>query len=122
KTEKFWVPSTTNISVLTTWWGYRLYLPPPVMEKLDSSQVKAARRAAMITTALQWLLNKVPLKVFPPNFRFAVSLLRRLGPFVGSIGGFVAWSWNRIRACDRGELLSLIFYFYQLRRLQLEIL
>lgn len=52
--EKHWYPSTTKLSLLTTWWGYRLYLPPPVMATLGSNHMKATKRAAMITTALQW--------------------------------------------------------------------
>jgi len=102
-TEKVWVPSTTRISVLTTWWGYRLYLPPPVMATLNSNQLKATKRAAMITTALQWLLSKLPLKLLPPNLRVPVTMLRRLGPFVGYIGVFMAWTWTRICACDQGD-------------------
>ena len=112
-TEKVWVPSTTRISVLTTWWGYRLYLPPPVMATLNSNQMKATKRAAMITTALQWLVNKLPLKLLPPNLRAPVMLLRRLGPLVGYIGVFIAWTWTRICACDQGDC-SFFFFFSRL--------
>lgn len=101
--EKHWVPSTTNLSLFTTWWGYRLYLPPPVMATLDNNHLKATKRAAMITTALQWFLNKIPLMAMPPQVRGAVTLLRRLTPLVGYIGVFVAWSWTRIAACNKGK-------------------
>ncbi|KAG6911320.1 hypothetical protein DXG01_000991 [Tephrocybe rancida] len=102
-TETHWVPSTTKISVLTTWWGYRLYLPPPVMATLDSSQVKATQRAAMITAALTWFLKRVPTLMVPAPMLPTVKVLRRLAPLLGYIGVFIAWSWTRISACDKGN-------------------
>ncbi|KAG6851388.1 hypothetical protein H0H93_005786 [Arthromyces matolae] len=98
-----WVPSTTQISVLTTWWGYRLYLPPPVMRTLDSNQLKATQRAAMITTALTWFLKKVPSMMIPGPMMPTVKFLRRLSPLLSYIGVFIAWSWGRITACDSGN-------------------
>jgi len=106
--KRIWVPSTTQLSLLTTWWGYRLYLPPPVMAKLDGTSVKATARAAMITTALKWLLDKIPIILVPPQLRPAVKMLKQLSPVVGYIGVFIAWSWDRVRACDEG-LCELIF-------------
>ncbi|TFK26663.1 hypothetical protein FA15DRAFT_667134 [Coprinopsis marcescibilis] len=102
-----WVPSTTELSVLTAWWGYRLYLPPPVMNKLGATSVKAAARAAMITTALKWLIDKIPLMLIPVQFRPAVKMLKMLAPSVGYIGVFVAWSWDRIRTFDEGNGIVL---------------
>ncbi|KAH0591251.1 hypothetical protein H2248_001342 [Termitomyces sp. 'cryptogamus'] len=102
-TETQWVPSTTKISVLTTWWGYRLYLPPPVMATLDSSQMKATQRAAMITAALTWFLKKVPTMIIPAPMMPTVKVLRRLSPLLSYIGVFIAWSWTRISACDKGN-------------------
>ncbi|KAF8956081.1 hypothetical protein BDZ97DRAFT_1853534 [Flammula alnicola] len=98
-----WVPSTTQISLLTTWWGYRLYLPPPVMGKLDGASLQATARAAMITTALKWLLEKIPILLVPPQFRPAVKMLKQLSPVVGYVGVFIAWSWDRVRALDKGN-------------------
>ncbi|KAF8079099.1 hypothetical protein FPV67DRAFT_95718 [Lyophyllum atratum] len=101
--EKVWVPSTTKLSIFTTWWGYRLYLPPPVMAKLNSSQMRATQRAALITTALQWFLGKVPMVIVPPQLKPAVTVLRRLSPLLAYIGVFIAWSWSRISASDKGD-------------------
>ena len=67
--EKVWVPSTTKLSLYTAWWGYRLYLPPPVMATLGSTKVKATARAAMVTTALKWFLDKLPLMMVPPALK-----------------------------------------------------
>ena len=104
--EKIWVPSTTKLSLYTTWWGYRLYLPPPIMEKLGSTHVKATARAAMITTALKWFLDRLPLMMVPPALKPTVVLLKRLSPLIGYIGVFIAWSWSRITTYDEGGLQS----------------
>ncbi|KAJ3570623.1 hypothetical protein NP233_g4281 [Leucocoprinus birnbaumii] len=98
-----WVPSTTNISVYATWWGYRLYLPPSAMATLDSVSLKATAQAAMLTGALKWLLNQVPDILVPVQFKAALTLMRRLSPVVGYIGVFVAWSWGRIKRHDKGN-------------------
>lgn len=103
KEIRLWVPSTTEMSVLTTWWGYRLYLPPPIMGKLGASSVKAAARAAMITSALKWLIDRIPLLLIPVQFRPAVKMLKSLTPFAGYVGVFIAWSWDRIRTFDEGN-------------------
>ncbi|KAF6754354.1 hypothetical protein DFP72DRAFT_384267 [Ephemerocybe angulata] len=101
--KRVWVPSTTELSVLTAWWGYRLYLPPPVMAKLGASSVKAAARAAMITGALTWMLDKIPMAVIPVQFKPAVMMLKRLAPMASYVGVFIAWSWDRIRSLDDGN-------------------
>jgi len=101
--KHIWVPSTTQLSLLSTWWGYRLYLPPPVMTKLDGTSLKAAARAAMLTTALKWLLDKIPLMLIPVQFRPAVKMLKTLSPVVGYVGVFVAWSWDRVKSLDKGN-------------------
>ena len=104
KEKHKWVPSTTELSVLATWWGYRLYLPPPVMNKLNGMSLKASARAAILTTALKWVLDKIPLLLIPPQFRPAVKMLKTLSPIVGYVGVFIAWSWDRIRSLDEGEV------------------
>lgn len=78
-------------------------MPPPVMQKLGASSVKAAARAAMITSALKWMLDKIPMSVVPPQFRVAVTMLKQLAPMSGYVGVFIAWSWDRIRSLDEGE-------------------
>jgi len=100
---KLWVPSTTSLSIYTTWWGYRLYIPPPIMTLLSSSQMRATKRATVITTFLQWVLTRIPTMVVPPTMRGGLMMLKRLAPIVGYVGIFVAWSWGRIQEVDEGN-------------------
>ena len=69
---------------------------------LNNQRLEAAKRAAMLTTALQWLLGHVPLTLVPPQFRAGILIARRLVPYLGYIGGFVAWSWGAMKSFDRG--------------------
>jgi hypothetical protein len=71
---------------------------------LNNKRLEAAKRAAIITTALQWLLSKVPLSVLPPQFRPGLLVAQRLVPYIGYIGGFVAWSWGAMKSFDKGAL------------------
>lgn len=77
------------------------------MVKLDGTSVQATTRAAMITAALKWMLDKIPIMLIPVQFRPAVKLLKQLGPLVGYVGVFIAWSWDCVRACDKGASCAL---------------
>ncbi|KAF8069871.1 hypothetical protein FPV67DRAFT_1779390 [Lyophyllum atratum] len=101
--QRVWVPSTTKLSFQAMWWGYRLYLPPPVVDILDDKQIEATKRAAMITTALTWFFSNIPLTALPPAVRPAVLLLQTLIPYVGYIGTFISWSWGTIKSYDTGH-------------------
>ena len=80
------------------------YLPPPVLDMLNDKQLEGAKRAAIITTALKWLLDHVPGMMVPTNMRPALKLLKGLVPYLGYVGGFVAWSWGYIKKYDKGEV------------------
>nr|GAT59818.1 predicted protein [Mycena chlorophos] len=97
-----WVPSRTKMSLQVMWWGYRLYLPPAVMKKLDDTHLSAAKRGAMVMAALKYMLARVPVMVLPPEVRPAVMLLKRLSPYLAYIGVFVSWSWHAIQERDKG--------------------
>lgn len=99
---RVWLPSPTKISIQAMWWGFRIYLPPPVLDALNDKQLEAAKRAAMITTALKWLLDHLPISLMPPQLRAPMSFLRRLVPYLGYIGGFIAWSWSAVKVFDKG--------------------
>lgn len=108
--HRVWVPSETKMSLQAMWWGYRLYLPPPVLAILDNTHIVAAKRAALITTALKWLLDHVPTLMVPPQLRPGLMLLKRLSPLLGYIGVFIAWSWGAIKEKDKGQLRSLVVW------------
>ena len=69
---------------------------------LNNKRLEAAKRAAILTTALQWLLGQVPLTVVPPQFRPGLLIAQRLVPYLGYIGGFIAWSWGAMKSFDKG--------------------
>jgi len=98
-----WRPSPTKLSLQVAWWGYRLYMPPPVLAVLSDAHLAAAKRGAMISASLTWAINKVPMLLVPPMFRPAAMMLKRLTPFLGYVGAFVAWSWERIKKKDKGD-------------------
>jgi hypothetical protein len=75
------------------------------MELLDDTHLEAAKRGAMITAALKWLLDKIPTTLFPPQIRPAIMVIKRLTPYLGYVGVFIAWSWTSIKARDKGVFL-----------------
>ncbi|KAG5635050.1 hypothetical protein H0H81_012609 [Sphagnurus paluster] len=101
--QRVWVPSTTKLSVQAMWWGYRLYLPPPVLDILNDKQLEASKRAALITTALTWFFSNIPLNSLPPSVRPALLLMQTLIPYIGYIGTFISWSWGTIKSYDTGH-------------------
>lgn len=84
------------------------YLPPPVLDILSDKTLEATKRAAMITTALTWFFNNLPIDSLPPQVRPAALLLQRLAPYLGYIGTFISWSWSTIKSYDIGA--PLIFH------------
>ncbi|KIK70468.1 hypothetical protein GYMLUDRAFT_32491 [Collybiopsis luxurians FD-317 M1] len=103
KPKRTFYPSSTKLSLQVTWWGYRLYLPPPIIAQLSSAHIAAAKRGAMITAALKWLIDQIPLMVIPPQMRASVLMLKRVSPYLGYVGAFVAWSWGRVQSNDQGQ-------------------
>ncbi|KAJ7090396.1 hypothetical protein B0H15DRAFT_263552 [Mycena belliarum] len=100
---RVWVPSTTQLSFETMWWGYRIYIPPPVLDILDDQSVEAAKQATTLTAALTWFFSNLPITAFPPPLQPAMLLLQRLTPVTSYIGTFISWSWSTIRGFDRGH-------------------
>ncbi|KAJ7272977.1 hypothetical protein C8J57DRAFT_1596811 [Mycena rebaudengoi] len=101
--RRVWVPSTTQLSFETMWWGYRIYLPPPVLAVLDDQSVEAAKQTTTITAALTWFFSNLPVATFPPPVQPAMLLLQRLIPLVAYLGSFITWSWSTIRGFDQGH-------------------
>ncbi|KIM45655.1 hypothetical protein M413DRAFT_345134 [Hebeloma cylindrosporum] len=112
QTVRAWVPSDTKLSVQAMWWGYRLYLPPPVLDILSDKTIEATKRAAMITAALTWIFNNLPVNALPPAVRPAAILLQRIVPYLGYIGTFISWSWSTIKSYDVGGSFQLFHFFH----------
>ncbi|KAG1752946.1 hypothetical protein EDB19DRAFT_1670724 [Suillus lakei] len=71
---RVWLPSPTKISIQAMWWGFRI--------------LKLRNAPAMITTALKWLLDHLPISLMPPQLRTPMR--------------FIAWSWSAVKVFDKG--------------------
>ncbi|KAJ3744110.1 hypothetical protein DFH05DRAFT_1543328 [Lentinula detonsa] len=100
--KKLWLPSRTKFSIEATWWGYRIFLPPPVMSILNDKEITLVKRAAMISTALTWFFANIPVAEFPPPLQPVLLLLQKIVPYVSYIGTFISWSWETIKGYDTG--------------------
>ncbi|EKM48406.1 uncharacterized protein PHACADRAFT_56576, partial [Phanerochaete carnosa HHB-10118-sp] len=83
------------------------YLPPPVLDILDNKKIEGAKRAAMLTAALKWALDRVPLTMIPVQARPAMLLLKAFTPYLGYVGGYVVWSWSAVKSFDKGHGVTL---------------
>ncbi|KAG7092665.1 hypothetical protein E1B28_009000 [Marasmius oreades] len=101
--QRVWMPSTTNMSVQALWWGYRIFLPPPVLSILSDEEVEATKRVALITAALTWFFGNIPVTALPPPMQPAILMLQQLLPYLGYIGTFISWSWDSVRSFDTGN-------------------
>jgi hypothetical protein len=81
-----------------------------VLAILSDKTLEATKRAAMITTALTWFFNNLPVTALPPPLQPAALLLQRIAPYLGYIGTFISWSWSTIKGYDIG--MSLLFHFF----------
>lgn len=107
KEVRVWIPSITSISLKLTWWGFSLYLPPPVLATLQSHAPSIAQRSAMITTALKYILDKLPMAVIPLPARPAVMVARRVVlPVLGVVGAGVAGAWAGVLSYDKGKTIQ----------------
>jgi len=100
---RVWIPSRTQLSFQFLWWGYRIYLPPPVLAVLNNKRLEAAKRAAIITAAIQWLLNHIPAQTLPPQLHPFAALLSQLPSLTGQAGALLAWSWSAVQTFDQGH-------------------
>ena len=85
----------------------RSYLPPPILATLDTQTLTAAKRAALLTTALKYALDRVPLAIVPAPAQPAMRLCKAFTPYLGYVGGFVAWSWGAVKGFDKGYGVTL---------------
>lgn len=52
-------------------------------------------------------MEHLPVSLLPPQMHPGVTILRHLVPYVGYMGGFIAWSWSGIRSFDKGMVICL---------------
>ncbi|THV04728.1 hypothetical protein K435DRAFT_574992, partial [Dendrothele bispora CBS 962.96] len=78
------------------------YLPPPVLSILSDDATEATKRAALVTTALTWLFNNIPVTLLPPPLQPILLLMQKIVPLVGYIGTFISWSMSQIKSYDVG--------------------
>ncbi|KAF9064158.1 hypothetical protein BDP27DRAFT_1450868 [Rhodocollybia butyracea] len=97
-----WLPSKTKISIEATWWGYRIFLPPPMMNVLNEREVDIVKRAALLSSALAWLFANIPTMVFPAPLQPLVLLLKKIVPYLSYIGTFISCSWGVVKGYDSG--------------------
>lgn len=61
----------------------------------------------MITTALTWLFNNLPVDDFHIALRPALQLLRHILLYAKYIGNIISWSWGTIKSYDKGFGVTL---------------
>ncbi|PVF98552.1 hypothetical protein CPB86DRAFT_732734 [Serendipita vermifera] len=103
KTVRVWIPSTTKVSVQFAWWGFRIWLPEPVVKVLDDKSVEAVKRVAIISTALGWLVNHIPTAGLPLELQAVLTVAKAIVPIIGYIGGFISWYWSSVKGFDKGQ-------------------
>lgn len=51
------------------------------MQILSDKSIEAAKRAALITAALSWLVSHIPIEMLPPQFKGLSLLLKEIGEY-----------------------------------------
>ncbi|KAL0066405.1 hypothetical protein AAF712_006447 [Marasmius tenuissimus] len=105
--QRIWMPSPTKVSVQALWWGYRLFLPPPVLAILSDEQVETTKRVALITSSLTWFFTNIPVAALPLPMQPALLMLQKLVPYLGYIGSLITWSWDAVKSFDTGHGIIL---------------
>ncbi|KAK1236369.1 hypothetical protein PQX77_000402 [Marasmius sp. AFHP31] len=72
------------------------------MSVLSDKTIEAAKRAALITTALTWTFAHLPMDMVPAPMQSALLMLQLLVPYLGYMGTFISWSWSTIKDYDVG--------------------
>ena len=65
--KRVWLPSSSAFSIHATWWGYQLYLPPPIMKALDKDMASAEKIAITVHTMLVAIIDKASTIPMPPQ-------------------------------------------------------
>jgi len=63
----------------------------------------AVKKAAMLATALGWLVNHIPTTGLPVELLAVLTVAKALVPILGYIGGFLSWYWSAVTGYDNGQ-------------------
>ncbi len=91
-----------------------------MVQVLDNKEMEAVKRIAMISTALGWLVNHIPMTGLPVELLAVLTVAKALVPVIGRsnvsswlwafadtstgyIGGFIAWYWSTVKGFDKGQ-------------------
>ena len=100
--------SSVSISSLSSYLTHKYpprYLPPPILERLSDETLEATKRAAVITNALTWFFNNLPIDLFPPVLTHYLVPLQQLIPLISFIASLISWAWSSIRGNGFGKLI-----------------
>ena len=78
-----------------------------MLVELGNDEADAVKVSATVVTALTWLVNNVPEAAVPAALQPAFELVKSVVPYLGYIGGFIAWSWDEIQSFDTGNGVTL---------------
>jgi hypothetical protein len=74
---------------------------------LNNKRLETAKRAAIIATAIQWLLTHIPAHTLPPQLMPFTMLLSRLPSVTSQVAALLAWSWSAVQSFDQGNGIIL---------------
>lgn len=58
-------------------------MPEPVLKVLTDKQIEAVKRAAILATALGWLVNHIPSAGLPAELQAVLTVAKALVPVLG---------------------------------------
>ena len=100
--KRVWIPSTTDVSLHASWWGYSIYLPKSVIAGLEDDVEEAEKIANLINKCLTYVLNNIPSGL-PTALGAIITILKAIAPTTGYISTFIGWSWDTIKSFDKGH-------------------
>ncbi|PWN36830.1 uncharacterized protein FA14DRAFT_7322 [Meira miltonrushii] len=105
--KRVWVPSTTQVSIRASWWGYTIYIPQAVFPAFDSDVEQAEKIANLIHTVLTTILDKASSLPIPVALQAALLVLKAIAPSTSYISTFIGWSWKEIKSFNTGQGVEL---------------
>lgn len=61
------------------------WLPEPVLKTLGNSESSLVKKAAMISTALGWLVNHIPTTGLPLELVAVLTVVKAIVPVIGMV-------------------------------------